>query len=385
MVILPALLVAVLAVTLVKAPWSPKKLRAAVYLRRSEGESGSTQAQLDRILPLIEELEKKGAIYKVDRRVVGRDIAKKRRFNARTDLALPGDIHNEGEGASGFSVDNRPVMQGLFQRLEKDEYDVVLTETLDRLGRDYAELAFFALPMWREKGKTFFSLTDGDYLSDDPLTEAVINTKLTWGGIAKKGEIKKAEKGRVGGAIDRGFFKSSSPEFLGTKGKQHGLNYRKAWALMQAYGEKPNGNVNNASAIAKEFGKDNKWALSWYKRLKAYDELGALEGWLTAYEAINAFTEALGGYPRNQWRSNPMLKRIVKASSGFFGYPAGVNVAGTDEFVTFPNPVMVGLDALASVDDPQELEAFMVERRILTAEEKENLHPFQTQQRTRKK
>lgn len=365
-----------------EVPWDDKKpLKAALYVRRSEGEGGTTGAQLDRILPAAKRLVRGKKIQSLNETVVGKDITGKRKFNRQKDLAIQGDIYNEGEGASGFGFD-RPVLRELISRMKAGEYDLIIVETMDRLARDWTGLVdALGAALWRVDGKRVYGIANGEYLAQDPIQEAIINTRMTWGGVAKKDEIKKAEKGRVGSALDKGFFKSSAPEFLGTKGKQHGLDYRKAWRLMQAYGENNKGRLNSPSAVGNEFSKDNKWASSWYARLKGYNELGVLEAWLDAYEAINAYTEALGGYPRNQWRSNPELKRIVKASSGFFGYPAGVNVAGTEEFVIFPSPLTVGLDALASVADPTVLENFMVIREPLG---KRQLSIWQTQQRTRK-
>ena len=365
------------------APWKGKK-RMAVYIRRSEGESGNTKAQLKRIEKAIEDLERKQKINKVNRGIVGKDIERKKRFNRRELPDMKGDIFNEGEGASGFSFAKRPVFAELLKRMKAGEYDGILVESMDRIARDWTGLAHLAANTWRDEGKVIFSLSDSDYLADNPFEEAVINTKMTWGGVAKKAEIDKAEEARIGDNADKGFFKGSEPEFLGTKGKRHGLDYRRAYELMKAYGENAKGNLNKPSAVGAEFGKDNKWASSWYRRLSGYDALGVLEAWFDAYEAINAYTLALGGYPRNQWRSNPGLKRIVKASKGFFAYPGGVNIAGTDEFVKFPSPLVVGLEELASVENPMDLEAFLVEREEKDAEFLNGLSIWQTQQRSRK-
>ena len=368
---------------MVNAPWKPAKKRMAVYLRRSEGETGNTENQLERILPMVAALEKAGAIYKVNRGIVGRDITRKRRFDRKRDLEAKGDIYNEGEGASGFDADSRIVLNTLLAKVDAGEYDGVLVESMDRVSRDWTDfVSNFPAFLWRDKGRIVYSLGDGEYLSNDPVEEAVINTRMTWGGIAKKGEIKKAESARTGTVVDKGYFKGSFPEFLGTRGKQHGLDYRRAWNLMQAYGENAKGNLASSSAIGREFGKDNKWANSWYQRLKGYNDLGVLGDWLDAYEAINAFTVALGGYPRNQWKSNAGLKRINKATTGFFAYPAGVQIAGTDEFVLFPNPLSIGLEALASTDDPLTLEDWEVIREPVG---ERMLSLWQTQQGSRKK
>ena len=49
----------------------------AIYIRRSEGEKGSTKKQLERIKGSISELEEATGM-KIDRRIVGKDIDKKK-------------------------------------------------------------------------------------------------------------------------------------------------------------------------------------------------------------------------------------------------------------------------------------------------------------------
>ena len=132
------------------------KKRMAVYLRRSEGESWSTEEQLTRILEKLKKLEKDKAILPIDRNIVGRDITKKERFNKERDLAKIGDIYNEGEGASGFKFKDRPVLAELIKRLENNEYDGIIVESMNRVARDFSGLARFLLPLWREQGKVIY-------------------------------------------------------------------------------------------------------------------------------------------------------------------------------------------------------------------------------------
>ena len=63
----------------------------AVYLRRSQGETGDTKSQFDRIISKIEKLEKSKKIKKINRSIVGRDIDGKTKFKAvsYTHLTLP--------------------------------------------------------------------------------------------------------------------------------------------------------------------------------------------------------------------------------------------------------------------------------------------------------
>ena len=153
-----------------------KGKKFAVYLRRSEGESGSTKKQLERIKNDIKELEEKTGL-KINKDIVGKDINKKVRFKATRDLVnigsdgeiisrVEGDIFNEGEGASGFKIKNRPVFKELVRRVEAGEYDGIFLESFDRISRDIHGLSHFALPLWREDGILILG-ADGKYLDDD--------------------------------------------------------------------------------------------------------------------------------------------------------------------------------------------------------------------------
>jgi hypothetical protein len=370
-----------------------KKKKVAVYLRRSEGESGSTQDQLDRILPKLKELEKEGKIAKLNRNIVGRDITKKQRFDRQRDLNLKGDIFNEGEGASGFKFADRPVLAELIKRTEAGEYDGILVESMNRVARDFAGLSRFLLPLWRDQGKEILSLIDGQVLDKNRLNEAIINSQMTWGGISKLEEIAKAEEARTGTVIDTGYFKGSQPEWIGKtyRGVTYKfLDYRKAYELMKAAGLNKAGNLANAADIAKIMGKtykdrgsikgDNKWANIWFKKMRAYEEAGVLENWLNAYEGISRYIQNAGAYPKATYKTQPVVN-IIRATTGFMAYPAGVNPAGSNEFVIFPDPMAVGLERIASTKNVLDLEDWMVIREPVADRA---LLPIQTQPRSRK-
>ena len=259
-------------------------LKFAIYLRRSEGEKGSTKAQLTRIRPMFKEIEQATGIP-IDTRIVGKDIDKKERFNAVRDLAKPGDIWNEGEGASGFKIKNRPVFQELLKRMEKGDYDGVIVESFDRISRDLNQLSHYALPLWREDNKLFIGL-NGEYLNDDLANEFLLGVKSNASSLTKAEEIKKSSKGRAD-ALDVGFIKAGRPEFEGSGTKNAGLDYREAYKMMKEQGENKNGNLNNPSKVGKAFGKDNKWASSWYLKMRDYEKLGVLEDWLVSIERFN--------------------------------------------------------------------------------------------------
>jgi hypothetical protein len=370
-----------------------KKKKVAVYLRRSEGESGSTQDQLDRILPKLKVLEKEGKIAKLNKKIVGRDITKKKRFDRKTDLVLEGDIFNEGEGASGFKFADRPVLAELIKRTEAGEYDGILVESMNRVARDFAGLSRFLLPLWRDQNKEILSLIDGQVLNKNRLNEAIINSQMTWGGISKLEEIEKAEEARTGTTLDTGYFKGSQPEWLGKSFRgvtQQFIDYRKAYALMKAAGLNKEGNLNNAGALAKMLGKtyndrgsikgDNKWANLWWNKMSAYDEAGALENWLNAYESITQFIRNAGTYPKATYKTQP-VKNIIRHTTGFMAYPAGVNPAGSQEFVIFPDPMEFGLQRLADEENVLNYPDWQVIREPLA---NRVLLPIQTQPRSRK-
>ena len=362
----------------------PDKLKGkklAVYLRRSEGEKGSTKDQLKRIEKSITSLEKYTG-RKINRTIVGKDINNKKRFNAKKDLAIKGDIYNEGEGASGFKTTSRPVFMELVSRIEDGKYDGIVVETFDRVSRDILGLSHLALPLWREQGKIVYGLKDGKLLDNNLKDEALLVITEAANSLTKLGEIDKAKETLFGDAIDRGFLKGAQVEFLGTKGKEHGLSYRKAWNLMQAYGEnkKDPNKPNKPSTIAKEFNKTNRWVYDFYKKMKEYNQAGVLEDWLTAIEKMNDFVRSTGGYPRNQWKSNPEIQRIRSATAGWFGYPAGVKVEATNEFVEFPNPNEIDWEQLKLTDNPMTLEGWEVKRQPY---DNRNLLDIQTQPRSR--
>lgn len=360
-----------------------KGKKFAIYIRKSEGEKGSTKNQLQRINKKIDALEKKTG-RKINRTIVGKDINKKRRFNARRDLALKGDIYNEGEGASGFKTRERPVFMELLKRMEAGEYDGVAVETFDRISRDVLGLSHLALPAWREDGKVFLDLKTGEMLDEDRSKESIIAIVSLAGSISKLAEIEKSIAGRAD-AISNGFIKAGVPEFLGTGGKSPGVDYRRAYELMKAYGPSSRNPelVNKSSAIEKEFNKPKNWANRWYKKMRGWDELGVLETWFDNYDAINALIREIGPpFTRTYKRSVP-LNNILYASRGFFAYPAGVKVETTNEFVEFPDPLSIGFDRLGEMkENASELPDYEVKRIPYDGRE---LKFVQTQPRSKRK
>jgi hypothetical protein len=367
-------------------------MEAKLILRRSQGESGSTAEQLSQAKPKIKELLKEKKIKKLDFNIVGKDIDKKRRFT-KADLELKGDVFNEGEGQTGFKKAGREVLMEAIRRAREKapEPVVFLVLTMDRLGRDYGEIASLMYDDWTYGNIRIYDLTTGQGFGfGDKQEEAVLNTMMTWGGIAKLGEIKKSiDAGEA--KINRGYLGSSKsiPELIGSGTKNAGLDYRKASEVMRAHGfYEKNGKrfLNDSVYIGSMFGKDNKWAQRWARKFEAFEELGVLETYLKNIEAMNAFILAEGGYPRNAFKAD-RVKSILASSTGWFSYPAGVNPSdklpiAQNEFIEFPEPLSIGLEILAN-NHPKDIEEFKVIRTPINNEQKLELNEFQTQRRAR--
>jgi hypothetical protein len=354
----------------------------AVYLRRSQGDTGDTKSQLERIKKKLAKLEKDKQIKPLDMGIVGRDIEGKNKFNEERDLALKGDIFNEGNGQSGFKFDERPVLVELIRRTRAGEYDGILVETMNRFARDFAGLSHLALPLWRKEGKVIHSIEGGMTLDENRTGEAIINSQMTWGGIGKLEEIAKGKKA-LKGKILKGYLSGSTPEWLGAKTSGgRGIDYRRLYALGKAAGENEKGNMKDSTDIGRMFNKDHKWANLWYLKMKGFEEAGVLNAWLDNVDAVNQFIRVNGGeYPR-RFMNTKRAKTLLDRTRGYFGYPAGVNLADTDDFVTFPNPIKLGLDFIA---DAKEVPDDYVSARDLTTDEKSKLFQSQTQPRARGK
>ena len=363
-----------------------KKKKVAVLLRRSQGETGTTKEQLERIMPIILDLEKKGKIKKLNRGIVGKDIEGKKRFKRSRDLMLKGDFFNEGRGTSAgaFKPDERPVLMELLKRMKLGQYEAVIAENMDRYSRDPLSFAAVALDLWRDDNKIFWGLADnegwGAQLS--PHEESIIVTKLMWGGEAKKAEARKARKS-LAKAIYRGSITGSKPEWLGSKSKTHGLDYRKAWDEMNMVGHNEDGNLNESTRIGKLFNKDNKWANLWYQKMRRYNQLKVLGEWLDGIDKVNNFIRLENVQPRVAFKQTP-VKNILNSTKGFFAYPAGVLIANTNDFVVFPNPNDLDFEQLAIHKDASTIPDFEVEVTEL-GDSQFDLNIAQTQPRAKKR
>ena len=371
-------------------PWKGKK-KMLLLLRRSMGEKGTTREQLARIKPTIDKMVKDGYLHPINWDVVGKDIDNKRKFQASRDLIKIGDVYNEGEGTSGFNVQDRKVLQEALKRMRAGEYDGIMAETMDRIARDYGALASIAYPDWKENGKVFWSLTENEGLgTEDPIEEATINTKMTWGGITKRIEAKKSAAA-LKGKLAQGYVAGGRPEWIGSKSKGAGLDYRKAWRLMQLSGENAKGNLSEPKMVANRMGKrtfdntnkvyiaDHGWAKRWYRKMKAFDELGVLDEWLDNVEAVNRWITNQGRYPAATYKSTP-AKNLLSSSAGYFAFPAGLNPAKQPTiFIQFPAPLDIGLQELADNKDPTVLENWEVIQDPIKDME---LNVYQTQPRS---
>jgi len=366
-----------------------KKPKVALYLRRSKGEGGSTLEQLEALMKPIEEMEMNGEIQIVNRGVVGRDINKKRRG---VDLTLEGDIWNEGEGASGFDVAGRPVLIHLNSLLRKGVYDGVIVISLDRLARNYGALARYAYDLWAEQDPPVFfhGITNGKTLgrtdANAPIEEAVVNTEMTWGGVTKQTEIKKAEAKRVGVNVTRGYLLGSRPEWLGKeyRGKtSKGVPYRAVYEVLRKGGDSRDFAI--AGGKYDKTGRPERgFYRNWAGRLQGYADLGVLDTWLDGVDKVNAFIRSLS--PTQPKSGYNQAARVLKATAGYFAYPAGVMLVdpkdNSQSFIQFPNPNEIDFEELMNTNDASTLEDFNVS---VTEYDGGDLHLLQTQPRSKQK
>ena len=210
---------------------------------------------------------------------------------------------------------------------------------------------------------------------------------MEWGGLAKSLEIKKGETKRTGTNVDRGYLLGSKPEWLGKtyRGKtSKGVPYRDAWQAIKD-GKGANIIARSARKFDTTGAPQTSWTRTWKPRLLGYDRLGVLEKWLDAVEAVNEYIrEIFPTKPKSGYQSREATN-ILKATAGYFAYPAGVALvaeSGETEFVTFPYPLDIGLDTLADADDALTIEGFEVKREPLGDRQ---LDVFQTQPRSAKK
>jgi hypothetical protein len=147
------------------------------------------------------------------------------------------------------------------------------------------------------------------------------------------------------------------------------------------------------SAIAKAAGKkifrqdrgitegDRSWTRTWIPKMIGFEELGVLEDWLSAIESVQEHIRSLGPKVKSTYETKE-IKNLLKHTSGYFAYPAGVFIKGDKKnppvFVEFPNPLDIGIDRLMAVSNPLDLDDFEVIREDKIPTE---LHVLQTQPR----
>jgi hypothetical protein len=369
-----------------------KNPKVKIYLRRSKGESGTTADQLVELQSTIKAIEKATG-KKIDKGIQGKSLTGEYQGVQFFDK---GDIWNEGNGVSGYTVKDRPVFQELLKKLRKGEADLVLAVSMDRYARNYGGFAFEAYDLWNGDAefrgkplpkKVFYGLSEQRGLGEPGelglINEKVLNSLMDWGGLAKQLEIQKGEKKRTGTNIDKGYLLGGKPEWVGKvyKGKTaKQIDYRAVFEGIQA------GKGTAAlGRIAKKYDRqgqpESSFARTWKPRLKAYGEMGVINEWLDNYEAVSAFIlEQSPTQPATAFKSKP-ASDVLRNTAGYFAYPAGVlivnNATEQEEFVTFPTPLSVGIERLA-VSNPLDLDDWEVERSSTIPK---NLNKYQTQPR----
>ena len=405
-----------------------KNLRGAVYLRKSAGEGGTTDAQLERILPKIEKLEQTGIIKPLNRTIVGKDIDRKKKFDKKKDLAIIGDFYNEGESQSGFTAD-RPVLVELLRRVENDEYDIIIAETTDRFARDsliLGHLFYTAL----QKGIPMYAISEDAIIGYDKryLTDKATAIALTeFGGLAKQFEIQKSKEAKTGtteevfeggkllgiakditgSTLEKGNL--TTPEldwkkFLsGEMNIQQAYNITINWPTMTREGQLT---FKNGRALSDAVGATSRsWARTWWPLFTSWERLGVGQEYVDNIQAMVDFLKTIKspntGKPysrigdivvyktdkRGRERPAPtaspkQVENLLKWTVAYRKYPAGVNLADSITFVKWPSPIKVGIEKLANTDDPRVLDNWNIEQRNLTKNELLKLEPTQFQKQT---
>ena len=373
--------------------WKPAtgkgKRKAAVYLRASQGKGTKIKAQWELVRPFIEELVDKGYLKVFDYNIKGKSWSRAWRG---VKLDKRGDVFNEGI-KSGFSIAERPVLANLFEQVNKGKYDTIIVWDLERLGRNYMDLAYTVRDPVVEDGAEIYSLKDDQVIFDDIdfLERLGIILGIEVGGEKKKGEIESAKKAS-GTKRVVGYSAGTMPS-IGQKRKtgpdrRPDIPWRSVWLRMKS--EEAKGNVHPDSTpqaprlagkvtgqIALDFNQrkttnplsknfntgNNAWTKKFYARYKQMEELGVIDDWLDVIDELREY--ALKAKGENQVNK---LYRLFGHVSGWVLYPAGVffedfdknrKGLGTGIVVNYPNPKGM-IEKLYEVDDPRILPNYEV-------------------------
>lgn len=365
--------VAVLLIFLAAKHDDWNKRKAAIYLRRSKGESGTTKDQLRRIQPIIDML--------IDEKKIAPSVF----------------IVDEGRSESGFDID-RPMFREMMDMVDAGEVDIILAESLDRIARDALVLGDNAGRQLL-KGLELYSINDDTMFSYDDLDSKMMGTILMEvGGRAKKGEIQKAEialRGRkkkiaagtikdiTGTSSEKGHM--ASPEMDWYRILRGELDMRQALTLLLNLPRHPKGHYlagrpKDGPELTRMLGLAQGWHKNWFDRAKDMEEMGVLDDWFDVIEAMTEYLLTLGK------SAGPIMKRAEKqqllySTRAWRRYPMGVNLANTLTFVEWPNPLDIGIEALAVSSDARKLKGWDVKTSQLNRTQIGNLLLNQTQPR----
>ena len=387
--------------------WKDKRWK--LYLRRSQGESGTTNDQLARVMPMLMKMVSEGKLNAQDL-----DLIKGKAFNKEwKGKKLEGEnftIYNEGRAESAWDV-TRPVFEQMIKDAIAEKTHLIIAETQDRFARDAFDFGEIANEAVRE-GVGFYGIIDNAVLTTDPNDRLLGAVKMQIGGYSKKLEIEKAAQGRYGtpvdigeldikgSALERGYVTGNPIRWdfvFGLRDPQTGTKRPKfdirdiSQRMLSAKINPKTMRPTNERELANEYKIDRNFGRNWWWRIDGMNRLGVLEEWLQNIEAMRDYIQSKGKYPARTLRDNTDVGRLLYATRAYLRYPAGFVRGGTKTFIKHPAPLDVGIDRIATAADRKgnsnapSLEQWKVVTEILDDEQLELLDDIQLQLRTREK
>lgn len=131
-----------------------------------------------------------------------------REYCDRHELVLE-DIYDDGERASGYSIDDRPRYQTLRELVQNGETDAVVVRDTGRIGRDFDERMRFVLDC-REAGIELHSVEAGQHDLSDPYAVVIETAQAAGDDVQKRHEIERA-KTETQNRIERGCYQGKVP------------------------------------------------------------------------------------------------------------------------------------------------------------------------------
>ena len=364
--------------------WKNKKV--AVYIRASQGDAEKVGKQWDIVRPWIEFMRSKRKIGAFDYHIRGKSFVKAGGWRG-VDVDRRGDIWNEGI-QSGFQLQNRPVLEALFDELNKGRYQAVIVYDFERIARNYDDLAYITYEPRYNDDAAFYDILNDLLLTKDTefLPRLGIILGIEVGGEKKRGEIEKGietvDLKLATGFVAGGLF-DLGQAWKDKAGRRPAFPWRRLWHRFLSEGESRASTPEipkaaNVTNIALDFGKSSidkktgelkgnaKWAQKWFKRMSWMNQMGVLDDWLDVVEQVSERAVKARGRVQNE-----KVWNLLEYLTGWLNHPAGLwyerkvpkSVPPKFDdvgFVKFPHPLEIGLDALMETADPRTLKGWEV-------------------------